>query len=303
MSLMQRADFRKELQAGLYGTFGMTYEDWPVEWTDIFEQDTSEKAYEEEVLLVGLGVAEETAEGASVSFDGGGEAWTSRYVHKKVTKAFAVTEEAVDDNLYVNVSTLYAKSAAKSIRIREEVDGASVLTAGFTRIGPDGVPLFAASHPLRNGGSIGNKLATSADFSEEGLEDACNRISRYTDDRGIPKMIKARKVIVPVEKQFVAERIMNSDGRAGTANNDLNAMKARKAIPDGFSLNHYITDPDAWFVLTDADQGFRYFERKGVKKSTEYEFTTGNMRCKFVKRYSFGVTDWRAGFASEGSPV
>ena len=303
MSIMQRADFRRELQAGLYGTFGMTYEDWKSEWPEIFESDKSEKAYEEELLLVGLGVADETSEGEGVSFDGGGESWSARYVHKKVTKAFSITEEAVDDNLYENTATLYAKSAARSIRVREEVDAASLLAGGFGNAGPDGTSLFSNSHPLRGGGVGGNMLATSADLSEEGLEDASTQISRLTDDRGVPVMIRARKLIVPVEQNFIAHRILNSTGRVGTNLNDPNAMKDQKTIKDGYAINHFLTDPDQWTLLTDAEQGFRHFERKGVKKTTHFDFQTGNMQVKFVKRYSFGYTNWRAGFGSHGSPV
>lgn len=304
MSAMQRADFRKELQLGLYGTFGLSYSDWKTEWTDIFESNKSEKAFEEEVLLTGLGVADDTGEGESIKFDSGGEGWVARYKHKKITKAFALTEEAVDDNVVHDLGSLYAKSAARSMRIREEVDGAAVLNNGFNAasVWGDGVSLFSTAHPLSGpmGGVGANTFVTQADLSEDALGDACNAIEKMTDERGIPIMIRSKKLVVPVDLQFTAHRILFSDLRPGTANNDTNALKDMKAIPDGYATNHFLTDPDAWFVLTDADQGFRHFERKGVKKTSQYRFETGNMEVKFVKRYSFGVTNWRAGFGSSG---
>lgn len=307
MSAMQRADFRRELQQGLYATFGLNYEDWTTEWTEIFESDKSTKAYEEEVMLVGLGIAEDTGEGQAVGYDSGGEAWVSRYKHKKVTKAFSVTEEAVDDNQYHNVASLYSKSAARAIRTREEVDGAGVLNNGFSasHLGGDGAPLFSNLHPLSgpSGGYGVNTFATQADLSDDSLQDMVNMISRATDDRGVPIMLRPQKLVVAVENNFTAQRILHSDLRSGTANNDQNALKAQRSIPKGHCVNHYITDPDMWVVLTDADQGLRHFDRKGVKKSSEYDFDTGNLRVKFTRRFSFGWTNWRGGYGSSGSAI
>ncbi len=300
---MNRGQFPRELQLGLYGTFGMNYDEWATEWNKIFESDTSEKAYEEEVLIVGLGGATETKEGASIVLDAGGEGWVARYDHRKTTIAFALTEEALEDNLYGNIASMFAKSAARGMRYKEEVDGSNIINNGFTGgrwAGGDGQPLFSPNHPLQGGGTAGNTLSTPADLSEESLEDALIAIEGFVDDRGIPMKVMGESLHINRQNEFVADRILNSTLRSGTANNDPNSIKRLGKLPKGAHVNHYFTDPGFWMVKTNVEQGFRHFQRKKLKKATEYEFATGNYQCKFTQRYSFGFSNWRCGFAGRG---
>lgn len=301
MATMNRSQFPRELQLGLFGTFGMNYDEWPVEWKDIFESDTSEKAYEEEVLLVGLGGANETKEGSSIVLDAGSEGWVARYDHRKTTIAFAITEEARADNLYHNLASLYAKSAARGMRYKEEVDGANIINTAFTAAnGGDGQPLFSTAHPLQGGGVAANTFTTAADLSEESLEDALIAIEGFVDDRGIPVKAMGKSLHIPRQLDFVAHRILYSTLRVGTANNDPNALKDMKKLPGGYSVNHYFADPDFWMIKTNIDQGFRHFQRAKMSKESLDDFDTGNYKFKMSQRYSFGYTNWRCAFGAHG---
>jgi hypothetical protein len=299
---MTRAQFAKQLQDGLNTVFGMKYEEWDVQWDKIFTTHQSQKAFEEDVLMVGLGGAVVKAEGSGVSYDAGHEAWVARYQHIVTALAFAITEEAVDDNRYGDLGAKYSRALAKSMRYTKEVRAVQVLNNGFSSSFPggDNVELFGV-HTLASGGTIQNELSTAADLSEESLEDAHIAIKGFTDDRGIPCQIKANKLIIPRQLEPTAHRILKSSGQSGNANNDTNYLKDSGAFPGGVHCNVYLSDPDAWYIITNADDGLKHFERKKLKKGMEGDFETGNMRYKASERYSFGWTDWRGGYASPGA--
>jgi hypothetical protein len=300
---MNRTQFTKQLQEGLNTIFGMEYDDLSEEWTDIFTQSTSKKAYEEDVLLVGLGGASEKTEGGTVSFDAGSEGWVARYQHLTFALAFSITEEAVEDGLYGDLSAKYAKSMARGMKYTKEVRHAGVINNGHSSsyAGGDGKALFATDHPLWNGGTISNKLATAADLSEESLEDACIQIEGWTDDRGVPVKIMPKKLIVHRANKFTANKILNTATTPFTANLTVNALKSMRAIPEGYAINHFMIDPDQWTIVTDCPDGFKHFKRRGIKKGMETDFKTSNMMYKVSERYSFGWTNPRAGFSSEGN--
>ena len=299
---MTRAQFAKQLQDGLNTVFGMKYDEWEPQWNKIFKTYTSAKAYEEDVLMVGLGGAVVKAEGSGVTYDSGHEGWVARYQHVTTAKAFAITEEAVDDGRYGDLGAKFSRALAKSMRYTDEVRAISVLNNGFDSAYPigDDVEVFGA-HPLASGGTVNNKLSTAADISEEALEDAHIAIKGFVDDRGIPCQVRADKLIIPRQSEFIVHRILKSAGQSGTANNDTNALKDMSAFPGGVHVNVYLSDPDAWYIITDADDGFKHFERRKLKRGMEGDFETGNMRYKASKRDSYGVTDWRGGFASNGA--
>lgn len=300
---MSRQNFPKQLQDGLNTVFGLAYDDFETLYDKIFDKSTSQKAYEEDVLMVGLGGAPEKAEGASVSYDQGAEAWVARYLHSTIALAFAITEEAVEDGRYGDIGQKYAKALARSMRYTKEVRGASVLNNAFSSsfTGGDGKAMCAIDHPLAGGGTLANKPATDADLAEESLEDALVAIEGFVDDRGIPIMVKAERLIIPRQSQFIAYRIMKSVGQTGTANNDPNAIKDMGMLPGGMSVNVYLSDPDAWFIKTNAQDGLKHFVRRALKRGMEGDFDTGNMRYKSSERYSFGWTDWRGIYGSSGS--
>lgn len=301
--VMNRTHFRRELQEGLNTVFGLEYKRYPEQWRDIYEVVNSHKAYEEDQLLVGLGGAQVKNEGASIAYDEGYEAWTARYLHETIALAFAITEEAIEDNLYGSLGAKYSKSMARSFQHTKDVKGANVLNNGFNTAFPmgDGKPLFATDHPLAGGGTFSNTFTVQADLSEASLEDALVATSKFVDDRGIPIALTARTLIIPPDLMFVAERLLTSTLQSGTNNNDPNAIRQRGLIPGGAKVNMRLTDTNAWFILTDVPDGFKHFIRVPIKKGMEGDFETGNMRYKARERYSFGVTDPRAAFGSSGS--
>jgi hypothetical protein len=299
---MTRQQFAKQLQDGLNTVFGMEYDDFTPVAERIFSTHNSQKAYEEDVLIAGLAGASEKAEGAAVRYDAGGEAWTQRYVNRTITLAFAITEEAVEDGRYGDLGNKYSKSLAKSMRYTKEVRGHSVLNNGFDTnyAGGDAKPLFSTSHPLWGGGTLANKATTDADFSEEALEDALIMIDGWVDERGIPAKVGAKNLVFPRQLQFTVDRVLLSPNQSGTANNDINAVKNRGLIKDRI-MSVYLSDPDAWFITTDAGDGLKHFVRKKLSKGMEGDFETGNVRYKARERYSFGWTDWRGAWGSSGA--
>jgi hypothetical protein len=278
---INRAQLAKELEPGLNALFGMEYDRYDSEHEEIFETESSDRAFEEEVMIVGFGNASVKGEGEGVAFDQASEGFTSRYSHETIALAFALTEEAVEDNLY--------KAAA-------------VLNNAFdTSItGGDGKALVATDHPLGGGGSASNRPSTYADLNETSLEDALINVSTLVDDRNLTIALQAQKLIIPPALQFVADRLLQSNGRPGSSDNDVNAMKNMGMIPQGYVVNHYLTDTDAWFLKTDCPDGFKHFQRSPMSTSLEGDFDTGNMRYKARERYSFGYSNWRAVFASQG---
>lgn len=303
MAIMNRARFRKQLQEGLNTVFGLEYRRYEQEWRPIFAVENSQKAYEEDVLLAGLAGAPVKAEGAPVTYDSGGEAFVSRYVHETIALAFSLTEEAEEDNLYGSIGSKYSKALARSMQHTKEVKGAAVLNNGFDSNFPggDGVELFATDHPLFGGGTQANTFATQADLSETSLEEACIAISKFVDERSIPIAVRVRKMIIPTDLEFVAERLLMSPYRPGTADNDVNALKKMGKVPGGAYKNHRLTDPSAWFLITDCADGLKHMVRKNIQRGLEGDFETGNMRYKARERYSFGWSDYRGGFASSGN--
>jgi hypothetical protein len=300
---MTRAQFPKSLQDGVNTFFGMEYDSFDTQYDKIFDSFNSQKAYEEDVLQIGLGAATVKAEGGVIQYDSGQEGWVARYVNVTIAHAFAITEEAVEDGRYGDISSKYARSMARGMRYTKEVRGISILNNGFDAnfAGGDAKPLFAVDHPLAGGGVLGNVLPVAADLSEEALEDAMIAIDGFVDDRGIPVQAKAKRLIVPRQLQFIAARLLQSTKQSGTANNDINALREAGALPDGTSVNTYLSDPDAWYLKTNVADGLKTFTRRKLKKGMEGDFETGNMRYKASERYSFGWTDPRGAFASAGA--
>jgi len=303
---ISRAQLAKELEPGLNALFGMSYDSYENEYEDIFAIEDSNRAFEEEVLITGFGSAPLKSEGQGVQFDNASESYTARYTHDTVSLAFALTEEAVEDNLYDSLGKRYVKALAKSMANTKEVKGADVLNNAFSSsfTGGDGKSLIATDHPLAGGGSAANRATTMADLNEASLEDNLIDISTFTDDRGLIISVQADKLIVPPQLVFVADRILNSQGRTGTADNDLNAINNTGVVPGGYSVNHYLTDPDAYFILTSvtaAGEGLKMFQRSPMETSMEPDFSTGNIRYKARERYSFGFSDWRGIFGSQGA--
>jgi len=258
-------------------------------------------AFEEEVMLVGFGQAAVKAEGAAVGFDTAQESFTARYTHETIALAFSLTEEAVEDNLYDTLSARYTKSLARSMAYTKQVKGANILNNAFSTAGGDGVSLVNATHPTALGGNWSNRASTDADLNETSLEQAMIDIAAFIDERGLKVAMKARKMIIPVNTQFVADRLLNSTLRVGTADNDINAIKNMGMLPGGYTVNHYLVDTDAWFLKTDCPNGFKHFVRAALATGMEGDFDTGNMRYKARERYSFGWSDPRAVYGSQGS--
>ena len=303
---ISRAQLAKELEPGLNSLFGLSYDEYNREYEEIFSIEDSNRAFEEEVLITGFGSAPTKSEGQGVSFDNASESYSARYTHDTGALAFALTEEAVEDNLYDSLGKRYVKALAKSMANTKEVKGADVLNNAFSSsfTGGDGKSLIATDHPLSGGGSAANRATSMADLNETSLEDALIDISGFTDDRGLTISVQASKMIVPSELVFVAERILNSNLRTGTSDNDLNAVKSTGVLPGGYSVNHYLTDPDAFFLLTsvtDQGDGLKMFQRSGMETSMEPDFATGNIRYKARERYSFGFSDWRGIYGSQGA--
>ena len=303
---ISRAQLAKELEPGLNSLFGLEYNTYDQEYTEIFSVEDSDRAFEEEVLLTGVGSAPTKSEGQGVQFDNANESYTARFTHDTVGLAFALTEEAVEDNLYSSLGKRYTKALARSMANTKEVKGADVLNNAFSSsfTGGDGVSLINTAHPLAGGGSAANRATTMADLNETSLEDALIDISTFTDDRGLTISVQATKLVVPPQLVFVADRILNSDGRTGTADNDINSIKNTGVIPGGYTVNHYLNDPDAFFLLTsvtESGEGLKMFQRTAMETSMEPDFSTGNIRYKARERYSFGFSDWRGVYGSQGA--
>mgnify|MGYP003650761864 FL=1 len=299
---MNRAQFAKMLEPGLNTLFGLEYDSYPPEYSAVFSSNSSNKAFEEDVLLQGFGSAPTKDEGAAISYDTGSQQWTARYQHETVALAFSITEEAEEDGQYGSIASRYTKALARSMSSTKEIKAANVLnnaqTAGFT--GGDGVVLLSASHPTTNG-LQSNVLATAADLSETSLESILIQISDMKDDRGLRIAAQGTQLIIPTAYTFVAERLLESQLRTGTADNDINAIKSGGYLPKGYHIMRRLTDSDAFFVQTDVPDGMKMFQRSPMKKGMEGDFETGNVRYKVRERYSFGVTDWRGIFGTEGA--
>ena len=298
---ISRGQLVKELEPGLNALFGLEYKNYANEHAEIFDTENSDRAFEEEVMLSGFANAPIKAEGTGVSFDNAQETFTARYTHETLALAFAITEEAIEDNLYDRLASRYTKALARSMANTKQVKAAKVLNNGFgTADGGDGKELLAADHPIVTG-TEQNELTTAADLNETSLEQALIDIAALTDERGLKIAAKGMKLIVPSALQFTAERLMKSTQRVGTADNDINAVVSMGMIPQGYSVNHYLTDTDAWFIKTDVPNGLKHFVRAPLKTAMEGDFTTGNVRYKARERYSFGFSDWRGIFGSPGA--
>jgi len=300
---ISRQQLAKELEPGLNALFGLEYANYENQHTEIFEIENSDRAFEEEVMLSGFANAAVKAEGSAVTFDNANETFTSRYTHETVALAFAITEEAVEDNLYDSIAKRYTKALARSMAQTKQIKAANVLNNGFNSSFPggDGKELFADDHPTVSGGTQRNELATAADLSETSLEQAMIDINAFKDERGLKIAARGVKMIIPSELQFTAERILRSPARVGTADNDLNALASKGMLPQGYVVNNFLTDTDAFFIKTDIPNGLKMFNRAGIKTAMEGDFDTGNMRYKARERYSFGFSDWRGMFASPGA--
>ena len=298
-----RAQLAKELEPGLNALFGLEYDRYDNESAEIFEEESSDRAFEEEVMLSGFGTAPVKAEGNAISFDDAQETYTARYTHETIALPFSITEEAIEDNLYDRLASRYTRALARSMSQTKQVRAATVLnnafTAGASAIG-DGVALCSSSHPSLSGNQR-NLLSTAADLNETSLEQMLIDIAGLTDERGLKIAVRGMKLIIPKELQFIAVRVLNSNLRPVTADNDINANKSMGMLPDGAVVNHFLTDTDAFFIKTDAPNGFKLFQRTPIKTAMEGDFDTGNMRFKARERYSFGVSDWRAVFGTPGA--
>ena len=300
---ISRAQLAKELEPGLNALFGLEYQRYEQEHAEIYDTENSERAFEEEVMLSGFGSAPVKSEGAAVAFDDANEAFTARYNHETIALAFSITEEAIEDNLYDRLSSRYTKALARSMANTKQVKAASVLNNAFdaTITGGDGVSLCNASHPLTNGSTFRNQPSTAADLNETSLENALIDISGFVDERGLRVSVRGTKLIIPSNLQFIADRILESTLRPGTADNDINAVRNMGMLPEGYVVNHYLLDTDAFFIKTDAPRGFLHFERMPMSTKMEGDFDTGNLRFKARERYSFGFSDPRCVFGSQGA--
>ncbi len=302
---ISRSQLVKELEPGLNALFGLEYNRYDNEHAEIFNTETSDRAFEEEVMLSGFGTAATKAEGAMVTFDQASEVYTSRYTHNTVALAFAITEEAIEDNLYDRLAGRYTRALARSMAQSKQITAANVLNNAFDTGGSfnggDGKALCTTDHPLANGGTFRNELSTAADLSETSLEQSLIDIAAFVDERGLKIALQGRKLIIPKELQFTAERIMRSPQRVGTADNDINAMANMGMIPEGYRINHFLNDTDACFIMTDAPNGMKHFVRSPIKTAIEGDFDTGNVRFKARERYSFGFSDPRGIFGSPGA--
>jgi hypothetical protein len=296
---ISRAQMLKELLPGLNALFGLEYKKYENEHSEIYETEGSERSFEEEVKLSGFGAAPVKTEGSSISYDNAQEAFTARYTHETIAMGFSITEEAMEDNLYDSLSARYTKALARAVAYTKQVKAAYPLNAGFSAYtGGDGVSLFNASHPTVGGG-VNDNLA-AADLNETSLEAAVIDIAAWTDERGLLIAARPLKLIIPPALQFVATRILESNQRVATADNDINALRNNGAIPQGYCINHYLTDTDAWYLKTDIPNGMKHFERVKLSTGMDGDFDTGNVRYKARERYSFGVSDPLGMYASPG---
>ena len=299
---ISRAQLVKELEPGLNALFGLEYKSYANEHAEIFDTESSDRAFEEEVMLSGFANAAVKPEGQGVQFDDAQETFTARYTNETIALAFAITEEAIEDNLYDRLASRYTKALARSMANTKQVKAAAVLNNGFNAsfAGGDGKALFADDHPTI-AGSFKNELETGADLNETSLEQALIDIGKMTDERGLKIAARGMKLIIPSELQFTADRLMKSEGRTGTADNDINAIRNMGMIPQGYTVNHFLTNAKKWFVKTDVPNGLKHFVRSPIKTSMEGDFDTGNVRYKARERYSFGVSDPRGIFGCEGA--
>jgi hypothetical protein len=300
---ISRAQLLKELLPGLNALFGLEYARYGEEHKEIYEIEKSERSFEEETKLSGFSAAPVKAEGSAIAYDNAQEAFTARYNHETIALGFSITEEAIEDNLYDSLSARYTKGLARAMSYTKQVKAASVLNNGFSAAytGGDGVALFSTSHPLVNGGTNGNTPSTQADLNETSLEAAVIAIAAWTDERGLLIAAKPRKLIIPPALQFVATRLLETSLRVGTNNNDINALKNNGSIPEGYAINHFLTDTNAWFLTTDVPNGLKMFERTPLQNSMDGDFDTGNVRYKARERYSFGWSDPLGIYGSSGS--
>jgi len=300
---ISRAQLLKELLPGLNALFGLEYARYGEEHKEIYETETSERSFEEETKLSGFSAAPVKNEGAAIQYDNAQEAWTARYNHETIAMGFAITEEAVEDNLYDSLSSRYTKALARGMAYTKQVKAAAVLNNGFSNAYTygDGVALFSTAHPLINGGVNANTPSTQADLNETSLEAAVIGIAAWTDERGLLIAAKPKKLILPPALMFVATRLLETELRVGTNNNDVNAIKNNGSIPEGYTVNHYLTDTNAWFLTTDVPNGLKHFIRTPLANSMDGDFDTGNVRYKARERYSFGVSDPLGIFGSSGS--
>ena len=299
---ISRAQLLKELLPGLNALFGMEYARYGEEHKEIYETETSERSFEEETKLSGFSAAPVKTEGAAIAYDNAQEAWTARYTHETIAMGFSITEEAVEDNLYDSLSSRYTKALARAMAYTKQVKAASILNGGFsgTTYG-DGQTLFSTAHPLVSGGTNSNRPSTAADLNETSLENAVIQIAAWTDERGLLIAAKPKKLIVPPALQFVATRLLETELRVGTADNDINAIKNNGSVPGGYAINHFLTDTNAWFLLTDVPNGLKHFVRSPLSNSMDGDFDTGNVRYKARERYSFGVSDPLGIYGSPGA--
>jgi hypothetical protein len=300
---ISRAQLLKELLPGLNALFGLEYARYGEEHKEIYETETSERSFEEETKLSGFSAAPVKSEGGSIRYDNAQEAWTARYNHETIALGFSLTEEAIEDNLYDSLSARYTKALARGMAYTKQVKSANVLNNGFNAgyVGGDGVALFSTAHPLVSGGTNSNTPAVASDLNETSLENAVIQIAGWTDERGLLIAAKPKKLIVPPALMFVATRLLETELRVGTTDNDINALKNNGSIPEGYTVNHFLTDTNAWFLTTDVPNGMKHFERTPLATSMDGDFDTGNVRYKARERYSFGWSDPLGMFGSPGA--
>tara|TARA_R100000654_G_scaffold23659_2_gene46056 strand:+ start:140 stop:1042 length:903 start_codon:yes stop_codon:yes gene_type:complete len=298
---ISRGQLVKELEPGLNALFGLEYKRYENQHAEIYTTESSDRAFEEEVMLSGFAQAQVKPEGSGVTFDNAQETFTARYTHETVALAFSITEEAIEDNLYDRLASRYTKALARSMANTKQVKAVNPLINGFGSFtSGDGSALFATNHPTISG-TVSNTLATAADLNETSLEQSLIDIAAFTDERGLKVAARGVKMIIPSELQFTAERLMKSQGRTGTADNDVNAIVSMGMIPQGYRVNNFLTDPDAFYIITDVPNGMKMFDRAPIKTAMEGDFDTGNVRYKARERYSFGVSDFRGIYASPGA--
>ena len=300
---ISRAQLLKELLPGLNALFGLEYARYGEEHKEIYETEKSERSFEEETKLAGFSAAPVKNEGSAIAYDNAQEAFTARYNHETIALGFSITEEAVEDNLYDSLSARYTKALARGMAYTKQVKAASVINNGFSAnyIGGDGVSLFSTAHPLVNGGTNSNRPTTGADLNETSLEAAVIQIAGWTDEKGLLIAAKPRKLIIPVNLMFVATRLLETSLRVGTTDNDINALKNNGSIPEGYTVNHFLTDANGWYLTTDVPNGMKHFERMPLTNSMDGDFDTGNVRYKARERYSFGWSDPLGMFGSPGA--
>jgi hypothetical protein len=299
---ISRAQLLKELLPGLNALFGLEYAKYGEEHKEIYETEASERSFEEETKLSGFSAAPVKSEGSAIAYDNAQEAYTARYTHETIAMGFSITEEAVEDNLYDSLSSRYTKALARGMAYTKQVKAAAVLNGGFAGVVyGDGVTLFSTAHPLISGGVNSNRPATGADLNETSLENAVIQIAGWTDERGLLIAAKPKKLVVPPALMFVATRLLETELRVGTADNDINAIKNNGSVPGGYAVNHFLTDTNAWFLCTDVPNGLKHFVRTPLQNSMDGDFDTGNVRYKARERYSFGVSDPLGVYGSPGA--